>query len=431
MFEKFLADKTAWDMFLIGPAGTGKTTELRIYVEHCIAKEIPYVVCAYTHKACEILMEKLPPGARIQTLHSFLCKRPTINTNAVSHKHITNSSQTDAPDTEPEVMFLDEYSMVGEKDELDIRLEQDPEYEGIPKLKVVWVGDLNQLGPVGDKQTVSPKGNYIRKLTKIWRNDNPLQEPLNALISYIKGEPPATLPGNSHFIRGKDLVTEYSNCEDDKVLLAFTNKRVQYLNSQIQGRTEPLEDDNLFCPSNRQGYIFNRFVDYPERIERVHGDPLELNSKYKTLEGLHKMPEIQYAEVVNDEGETVILACVFGHYSYKNYLDGLKKEAADSNLAIERKNPGFKAVAWAKFNNQHKDARRRAKAWREFLSVDECVVCLDFTHALTVHKSQGSTFHTVFLDTDDLSTCADRNFEQYLKLTYVGISRASHKVVTN
>lgn len=432
MFEKFLNDEQAWDMFVIGPAGTGKTSELRKYVEYLIAKDIPYVVCAYTHKACDVLASKLPQLTRIQTLHSFLCKRPTINTNATKSKHITNSAQTGIPDREPIVMLLDEYSMVGEKDVMDIRLEQDPDYTGIPKMKVLWVGDLNQLGPVGDKQVIEPAGNYIHKLTKIWRNDNPLQEPLNALISYIEGKAkPAPLEGNSHFIRGKDIIQEYLKSSDDKVLLAYTNKRVQYLNSQIQGRTEPIEGDNLFCPTNRQGYIFNQFVTKPERIERMSGDPLELNSKYKTLEGLHKMPDIQYAEVVNDEGETVVLACVFGHYSYKSYLDALKKEAAESNSDIERKNPGFNAAAWAKFNPQQKEARRRAKAWRQFLSVDECVVCLDFPHAMTVHKSQGSTFHTVFLDTDDLAMCADNNFDQYLKLTYVGISRASDKVVTN
>ena len=433
MFEKFLEDKKAWDMFLIGPAGTGKTTELRKYVEHCINVGIPYVVCAYTHKACEVLAGKLPEGARIQTLHSFLCKRPGINQNATSTRHIDIVSQHSKPDQEPKVMFLDEYSMVGEKDELDIRLEQDPEYGGIPRLKVVWVGDLNQLGPVGDKQTVSPSGDYIRTLTKIWRNDNPLQEPLNALISYIQGdEKPAPLLANSHFIRGKDLVKEYRASKvEDKILLAYTNQRVEYLNREIIGRSEPQDDDVLFCPSNRQQYIFKRYVNAPERIVKCSGEVLEMNSKYKTLEGLLKMEDIDFAEVINEDGETLILACVFGHYQFKLYNDSLKREAAESNQVIERKNKGYKAAAWAKFNPQHTDARRRAKAWREFFAFDECVHCLDFPFAMTVHKSQGSTYHTVFLDTDDLARCADSNFDTYLKLTYVGISRASDMVITN
>lgn len=432
MFKEFLDDAKAWDMFLIGPAGTGKTTELHHYVQYCIDHEIPYVVCAYTHKACKVLAGKLPEGARIQTLHSFLCKRPGVNTNATKLKHIDTTSQHSKPDTEPRVMFLDEYSMVGEKDELGIRLEQDPNYTGIPELKVVWVGDLNQLGPVGDKQTVSPKGDYIRTLTKIWRNDNPLQEPLNALISYIQKEAkPAALPGNSHFIRGKDLVAEYkANDVEDKILLAYTNQRVEYLNREIKGRAEPQDGDILFCPTNRQTYIFKSYVTNPEAIMKCSGEVLLANSKYKTLEGLMKM-DVDFAEVINEEGETEVLACVFGHYQYKCETDALKREAAESNMVIEKKNPGFKAAAWAKFNPQTVDARRRSKTWREFLSFDECVHCLDFPFAMTVHKSQGSTYHTVFLDTDDLASCANRNFDQYLKLTYVGISRASDMVVTN
>lgn len=429
IFYNFLEDKTAWDMFLIGAAGTGKTTKLRDYVQYCIDNEIPYVVCAFTHKACNVLSGKLPLGARVQTLHSFLCKRPGVNTNATSMKHINVTSQHSTPDPEPQIMFLDEFSMVGEKDELDIRLLQDPNYSGIPDMKVVWVGDLNQLGPVGDKQTVTPSGDYIEELTKIWRNDNPLQEPLNALISYIAGEQPAPLKANSHFIRGKDIIAEFKACEEDKVLLAYTNQRVEYLNREIKGRPEPQEGDVLFCPSDRQQYIFKRYVDLPERIERIHGDPLELNSKYRTLEGLHAMEDIDYAELLTEDGETVVMACIFGHYQYKKVSDALKKTAAESNQIIERKNPGYKAAAWSKFNSKHVDARQRSKAWREFLSFDECVVCLDFPFAMTVHKSQGSTYNTVFLDMEDLGNCT--NFDSYLKLAYVGISRASHKVITN
>ena len=428
MFSKFIKSD-AWDMFLIGAAGTGKTTKLKEYVQYCIDNEIPYVVCAYTHQACSVLASKLPPGANIRTLHSFLQKRPWVNKDATKLNHVSQSSQFGTPDTEPRVMFLDEYSMVGERDEADIRLHQDPDYTGIPRMRVVWVGDLNQLGPVGDKQTITPKGDYIETLTKIWRNDNPLQEPLNELISFIEGTAkPHTLTANSHFIRGQDIVAEYLACESDKIMLAFTNRRVQWLNREIQGRSEPLRGDLLFCPNNRQNYIFNRFVNEPDRIERIYGDGLELGSKFKTLECVHQL-DVQFAEVTDMEGATFILACVFGHYDYKVESEALKQEAVETNALIERKNPGFKAAAWAKFNAQHVDARRRSKAWREFLSFDECVVCLDFPHAMTVHKSQGGTYHTVFLDTDDLATC--RDFDMYLKLTYVGISRASDMVVTN
>ena len=154
-FQAFMQDREAWDMYITGAAGTGKTTKLKEKVQYCIDNEIPYVVCAFTHKACGILRSKLPPGACVRTLHSFLGKRPCINTNATKKEHVnqnvrsqgldTKSSETDE---EPEVLFLDEYSMVGEKDFMDIREAQDSDYDSIPELKVVWIGDPHQLPPV-------------------------------------------------------------------------------------------------------------------------------------------------------------------------------------------------------------------------------------------------------------------------------------------
>ena len=144
-FKKFLEDKKAWDMYITGAAGTGKTTGLADGVQHCITSEIPYVVCAFTHKACNILRSKLPANANVKTLHSFLGKRPCMNTNATKKEHVNQNLKSSETDDEPKIMFLDEYSMVGEKDFMDIREAQDSDYDSIPELKVVWIGDMHQL----------------------------------------------------------------------------------------------------------------------------------------------------------------------------------------------------------------------------------------------------------------------------------------------
>ena len=58
-------------------------------------------------------------------------------------------------------------------------------------------------------------------------------------------------------------------------------------------------------------------------------------------------------------------------------------------------------------------------------------MCLDFDHARTIHKSQGSTFDVVAIDMDDLYKCAQRDPKMYLRLLYVAVSRAAKKVITN
>ena len=435
MFTNFMSDLDAWDMYVSGPAGTGKTTSLAEYVQWCIDNEIPHVVCAYTHKACSILRSKLPKEARVQTLHSFLGKRPTINGNATKLKHLESNTQVGQVDTKPKVMFLDEYSMIGEADFLSIREHQDPDYEGAPNLKVVWIGDNNQLPPVKDQPAIIPEGPYQVNLTKVYRQaaDNPLMEPLQALVSYINGSAkPQPLLANDKFHRNCDLVQTYHHlATNDAVLLCYTNKAVEYYNRQIAGCSQPEPGDRLFSPTTKHHYTFNEWVDFPGVIDRAYGEQLTLNSKYKTLEWLHRMSKLRFASVYDDEGEERIFATVFGHYQAKLVREELSKEAVATNQAIEREYPRFKASLWAKNNPKASLARSRAKAWRNFLAYDENVVVLDFPFAMTVHKSQGSTYDTVLVDTDDLALVAERDFNLYLKLLYVAISRASNEVYTS
>jgi hypothetical protein len=431
-FEQFLADEQAWDMYITGAAGTGKTTSLGEVAEYCIKNDIAYTVCAYTHKACGILKSKLPES-NIRTLHSFLGKRPCINTHATKKEHVNINTSASGSDELPRVLFIDEYSMIGEKDFLDIRAMQDADYDGIPELKVVWIGDRHQLPPVGDMQAIIPDGDYQVLLTKIWRNDNPLQRPLNALISYMEGtaqpEPLQSVLG--YFERDKDVVAEYVKCQENKVLLAYTNQRVEALNAEIAGKTEPEIGNKVFSPTTQKTYVFQGWETNPYYIDLHYSEPIPIGSKYRTLENLRDTELCLFAKLEDEDGNQWQHAVIFGHYDYKTNKEYLERQAVKTNKAIEVQHKGYKAAGWAKANAKKPLARTRAKAWRDCLSFKDCVICIDFPYAMTVHKSQGSTFNTVFVDTDDIAICADRNFDMYLKLVYVAISRASHKVITS
>lgn len=437
MFKKFMDDSEAWNMYITGAAGTGKTTSLASHVQYCIDTEIPYVVCAYTHKACDILRSKLPVNANVKTLHSFLKKRPTINVHATDTRFVNQNTKTGDTDEEPKVLFLDEYSMIGEKDYVDIVAAQDSDYDSIPELKVVWIGDAHQLPPVKDQQVIQPEGEYQQVLTKQWRNDNPLQQPLNALVSYIDGTAePAALPAiPDYFIRGQDIVKKYIATKGDKVLLAYTNKRVQELNEmvdmEIGGSGYILEGQEIYSPNTQHHYLFHNWVASPEYIDLHYSDPLCLGSKYRTLENLISSGLCQFAEMTGEDGEDKLFAVIAGHYSYKVAKEELEAAAVQANKAIESAHPGHRAAGWARANSRSLLARTRAKAWRDFLSFSDCVICVDFPYATTVHKSQGSTYTTVLIDTDDLAISSNFDFEVYLKLTYVAISRASKLVITN
>lgn len=436
-FKKFIVSDNSEDMFVTGVAGTGKTTDLCGTVQYCMDNGISHIVCAFTHDACKILRSKLPKGANVQTLHKFIKKRPSVNTEATKYQHVTTNSRFGTAE-EVQVLFVDEYSQVGEKDLMDIRELQDniEDEEGeITKagLRVCWLGDPHQLPPVGDAQAIQPHGKFSIRLTKQYRQiaGNPLSEAIAQLISFIEGKPAAPLLTSAQFKRGQDIKHQYIACKENKILLAFTNQKVQDLNWTIEGKEEPEEDDIVFSPSTKQKYTFIRNIPsyLVYEIDRAFGEPLKLGSKYKTLEFLIQQ-DYKFCEVEDEEGQRYTFAYIFGHYEYKKYLEDLKRVAAGVNKTIMDAE-GMSAAQWAKANPDARATRDRAYAWRKFLSFNECIICLDFAHAKTIHKAQGSTYHTVFLDSEDLGLAAETNYTLYLKLMYVALSRATNNVITN
>lgn len=453
-FLAFMEDRESPAMYVTGVAGTGKTTSLNEYVEHCADLGLRVVVCAHTHKAVKVLMSKIEARATINicTLHSYLHKRPTINMLATKLHEVEGNTQMALPQW-VDVMFVDEFSMVGERDYVDIQalqyateeqaqVEMDrakaegrkPQFrEGDIITKVVYIGDPNQLPPVKDLQVIYPTGPHWVKLTKVHRQaeNNPLIDTLMQINGFINGDEARPLIEHEAFERGIDIVGKYNEYKtDNKVMLAYTNARVQQLNAQIQGRDLPMIGDRLFSPTNRNLYTLVNVDSKAFGILSPREELLELFSKYKTLETLHEMQDLRFFHVQDEDGVESVRAVVFGHATFLEKQEELAKEAVAINRKIEQQFQ-MDSKKWTDENWKHPLAKERKLAWKRFLSFKDYVMCMDFPHAMTVHKSQGSTYDYVFLDTEDMGKCADRDYTMYLRLMYVAVSRAALKVYTN
>jgi GTPase SAR1 family protein len=436
--------------YITGPAGSGKTTMLKNLVSELMEMEVTFRVVAYTHKACEVLAKKLPEGTPISTLHSWLIKRPGLNSKAKSLKNLKISTQYGTPEI-LKVIIVDEFSFVGEKDYMSIVELQDTELPICPScnsteneeidyedytvfdklneskrllygyrclacqcehtnfatpLKVIYVGDLNQLSPVNDIQSIVPREPYWTKLTTIYRNaESAIAEPLALLVDILEGKKASQiLPANEDFTRGvEDIAMAYANSSNSsKILLAYTNRAVQAHNAYIQGRTNPEPGDMVYNQTMRLELIIHEVIDeYYGPVITVNGI-IDENTKYNPLRVINSLSYVKFYKT-----QLGVFAGIFGFEENKRIREKIGKDLVS-------------------LNKQGKDS---TQAYKLYKTIEDYVSILDFTHCLTIHKSQGQEFDEVYIDTEDLKI--HRDPKEKLRLLYVAMSRAKHKVFIN
>jgi hypothetical protein len=175
-------------------------------------------------------------------------------------------------------------------------------------------------------------------------------------------------------------------------ILAYTNKRVIEYNDHIRGVRQ-----------------------LPDEFQA--GEFLVNNSVYHHKNGI--LPIEAEVEVRRNHGPEQILI----DQQHQVYLDvnRLDLETSFGDLLLK--------VPFAT-NRQHYDQLvkyyGRMKKWVDFFKLKNNIADLRQRDAATVHKSQGSTYDTVFVDLASISTCNFPN--QVARMLYVAFSRARSKV---
>jgi exodeoxyribonuclease V len=80
------------------------------------------------------------------------------------------------------------------------------------------------------------------------------------------------------------------------------------------------------------------------------------------------------------------------------------------------------------YASRQKSTWQRKKAWEEFWNVKESFQSVRYNYAITCHRSQGSTYESVFIDQQDILRNPDK-FEAY-RCLYVAATRPSNKLYT-
>lgn len=358
---------------LTGQAGTGKT-----YMLYSILGDTA-TYCATTNKAASVLRQLT--GAA-QTIHNLL------------HLTVRNDFKTGKTSLERDprvnklsqrVIVVDEASMV-DKQLYTIAKEM------CESCKIIWVGDDAQLPPVSSGNfSVFRSDIPTVSLTQVMRSlDTPaiteLSTALRAAVFNgsnitITSRPPSIMrvTGPEAHVLVTQLVEKehWHNC----ILLSYTNARTTFAVKVIRNAMKK-----------------------PPTL--MVGDSVIVNSAFRVISAgtaewiaTDSIVEIQAIEQVPEQPHLIRVETDLGWLT--TYKDNSRLQAEIAKAQSD-------------------------KNWPLYFHLKEQYIDLRHAEALTIHKSQGSTFDTVFVDLPSLYSCKNPNERR--RLLYVACSRARNQL---
>lgn len=398
LFYEFLSDPTEQVFVMAGYSGTGKSTLIRVLLDRLPGyikatrliwpqyPEYQLQLTATTNKAADTFGQIT--GMDVSTIHSFLGL--FVYTDYVAGTKELKAKKENEP-KQNYLLFIDEASYI---DSHTLKLI----FQQTKHCKIVFVGDDAQLLQV--KSATAPvfaAGFKGGKLTKVMRQmvdgkpkENPITDLATAFRLTVGGAPWPQFKPDGHYVK----YLERSDFED-AILAEFKRPDWKYHDSKVLAYTNNcVIAYNNAIRKHVQGTPHLQVGDYAECNSFV----VNGKSSVKTDQLVHITDIEPLSEHRGVAGNWVTV----DHSS--RFFFPKRREDKQEFIKKQRIAGDFTAV-------------RDAENWIDLRSV----------FAQTVNKAQGSTYHTVFIDLDNLKTCVNAN--QLARMAYVGISRATTCVI--
>ncbi len=388
-----------------GPAGVGKTYLL----QHLIGTILPYykqsckllgkkeeitqiVMTATTNRAAEVLSGDM--GMVTQTIHSFLNLR-VFDDYETGKQKIQKTARFMV--YENTLIFIDEASMV------DHELYKILHEATTSSCKIVYVGDHNQLAPVGEavSKVFSDPAMGSASLTEPVRNAN--QPALMALCNQLRQtvetgvfKPMRLVPGVIDQLDGptfrQHVNQVFAQEGADSRILAYTNKQVISYNDYIR-----------------------KFRGYTPNV--LHDGELVVNNAAVQIGGTILSAESEFRISMTDSSDKVLTS-----------VNGWELDVYSIKMISTRNGDIYQLYQpkdfWA-YQGFMKDLSR-GKHWVDFFWFKNRVPDLRSRDSSTVYKAQGSSFESVYIDLGNIGTSNIAN--QVARMLYVAVSRAKEHV---
>ena len=384
---------------LRGYAGTGKTYLVSRLVEQLLDEDCAVTVCAPTHKAVQVLSDELGDApVQMQTLHSFLGLR--LNPTGEGEYELVAEER----DFTEGVVIVDEASMIGREEWSHI--EDAPFW-----VQWLFVGDPAQLPPVNEDPSpaLDVPGPTLETIHR-QAADNPILELATKIRTGADGR------FGSKFEDGKGV--------------AVTRNREEFLDSVLRTfDTEAFAEDathaRMLAYRNKTVRRYNREI----RAER-YGADADRFVEGEWLVGTETWFHDGVQRLTNSEEVRVKKATV------DTFEADDQSEWTVWELKVRTPGRGLTRTVHVLHEDEFERyeerlERRREKAqddpskWDRFFELREQFARVDYAYATTVHRAQGSTYDTVFVDHRDLRICRG---DERTALLYVAVTRPARRL---
>lgn len=405
-FMRFLFSEES-EMNISGPGGTGKTYSMGYMIDNTIPqyhaacrilgvapKYHDVMMTATTNKAAEELA--IATGRPCTTIHTFLklVVKPNFKTGG---SDLVRTASWEL--VKNLIIFVDESSMVSKDLLKQIR-------ETCEDCKIVFIGDHCQLNPV--KEGMSPVYTANNKTSHLTIQERAKNQPeLVNLFSQLRlnvetneYKPIQLVPGIIDRVTEEEFVAEidkhFANPNHSAKILAYTNQQVEAYNDHIRElRKLPPE------------FVKGELVVNPD-VTKLRSTTLHSDKEYI-------ITDVQSDVLVKEFPENGALE--YRLYQLESKLGEIINEVP---VPVNRSHRSDLLSFYEAYG-------KRTGDWAPKFWLKDSIAALRQRDASTIHKAQGSTKSTVYVDLNDLGVCRDER--ELARLLYVGASRASDRVV--
>jgi len=419
--EDIVKTGMVWDnmLALSGAAGTGKTYLTTAIVE-ALRKDYHITITAPTHKALKVIAFNMFSNGitniSTKTIHSFLNIKLFTDYDKGIQKFVPDKSKADL--TKTDILIVDESSMIS--DDMYGFIVDAIERERVKA--VLFVGDYYQLLPVDSGKNSVFDVRHQYKLKEIVRQakDSYIIKIASAARTYIKTK------------QYTDLKTFFKQNMD--VNISFFHNQDEFLADFYKGENWADQDQIIGSFKNSDVDAYNRMVRKQYWLERGVENPVTLLKGDKIV--------FQSAYTIGDVMKYTNNDEITLSYAQKKHSGVLNIEYWECKDAAETEDQEIikiidpqclslfndKLAMIAKAARKEKNFKKRKDMWKNFFALKSFFADVKYTFASTIHKLQGSTYETVYIDLFALSGNRYIDIDQLYRLVYVAMTRASKEI---